>query len=589
MLKSIFTFCFIVSISLLKSQFAANNFTLASNIDPEPGTGVKYSGCWGWYDSINKKEYAIAGSKTGTYFIDITNPTTPTVSAFYPATASPGNWREMKTYKNYCYVVNDNGSGTTGFQIFDMSTLPATITLVSQNMNLFRRGHAAWIDGDKLYVSGVTYSNNTTSSLNVYSLATPSAPVLLRELKQDYSFITYVHDSYVRHDTVFASAAYQGLYVFKFNTTNNTFEQISSLTSYPGSGYNHATALTPDGKTLVMLDEVPASLPIKVIDVSNIGNMQVLATVNQFTATTPHNPFIVSNQYCFVSAYRDGTQLWDISNPASPVLAGYFDTYPQAGGNNNNWTGSDYDGQWGLYPWFPSKSIFALDRQNGVFVLNTHLYANPEINVVGNSNQVPNNSTATSTTNSTYFGSVVMPGSVTHTFTINNTGIGALVVNSMSINGPSDFTIVAPTGSFIVNPSASQTIAIKFEPNSAGTKSATVVINNNDMDEGVYNFAVEGFAISTVALEELEKNHQLMIYPNPAGSEINIATNTLKHINEVEVFNIQGTRINVNYEEIKEKEIIKLNTSELANGIYFISVKSNNYKESKTKRFMVSH
>jgi choice-of-anchor B domain-containing protein len=364
----------LLSIYTTKAQFAASNFTLLSNISPETGSGTKYSGCWGWTQPLTNKEYAIACSKNGTYFIDVTNPLTPTVSAYVAGTSSNGTWRETKTYQNYCYVICDDG-GSTGFQVIDMSTLPATVTLVSSNMNLFKRGHACWVDGDKLYVSGITYSNTNQSSMNVYSLANPAAPVLLRELKQDYNFITYVHDQFVRNDTVFASCGYQGLHVFKFNS-NNTFTQLGSLTTYSGSGYNHSTALTPDGQTMVMMDEVPASLPIKVLNVSNIANIQVLATANQFPQTTPHNPFIVNNQYCFVSSYKDGTQLYDISNPSSPILAGYFDTYNQGGGNNNNWTGSAYSGQWGCYPYFPSKNIFALDMQNGVFIIKSHLYQN---------------------------------------------------------------------------------------------------------------------------------------------------------------------------------------------------------------------
>ena len=372
--KYILSLIILLSIYSIKAQFAASNFTLLSNISPQTGTGSKYSGCWGWTQPVTNKEYAIACSKNGTYFIDVTNPLTPTVSAYVVGTSTNGTWRETKTYQNYCYVVSDDG-GSTGFQVIDMSTLPTTVTLVSSNQNLFKRGHACWVDGNKLYVSGVTYSNTTTSSMNVYSLANPAAPVLLRELKQDYSFITYVHDEFVRNDTVFASCGYQGLYIFKYNS-NNTFTQLGSLTTYSGSGYNHATSLTPDGQTLVMLDEVPASLPIKVLNVNNIANIQVLAVTNQFPQTTPHNPFVVSNQYCFISSYQDGTQLYDISNPSAPFLAGYFDTYNQGGGNNNNWAGSAYSGQWGCYPYFPSKNIFALDRQNGVFMLGTHLFQN---------------------------------------------------------------------------------------------------------------------------------------------------------------------------------------------------------------------
>jgi choice-of-anchor B domain-containing protein len=383
MKKTILSLILLLSIFTIKAQFAASNFTLLSNISPQTGSGTKYSGCWGWTQPVTNKEYAIACSKNGTYFVDVTNPLTPTVSAYVAGTSSNGSWRETKTYQNYCYVVCDDGS-STGFQVIDMSTLPATVTLVSSNMNLFKRGHACWVDGDKLYVSGITYSNTATSSMNVYSLANPASPVLLRELSQDYSFITYVHDAFVRNDTVYASCGYQGLHVFKFNS-NNTFTQLGSLTTYSGSGYNHATSLTPDGQTMVMLDEVPASLPIKVLNVNNLSNIQVMATTNQFPQTTPHNPFVVSNQYCFISSYKDGTQLYDISNPSAPFLAGYFDTYNQGGGNNNNWAGSAYAGQWGCYPYFPSKNIFALDMQNGVFMIKSHLFQNLLTDVKTNS------------------------------------------------------------------------------------------------------------------------------------------------------------------------------------------------------------
>lgn len=366
---------------IARSQvYPAQNFTMVSNISPETAVnsdGVKYSGCWGWYQTSTNKEYAIAASQSGTYWVDVTNPATPTVCAYRVGAHNGATWREVKTYQNYCYVISDDW-GINRLQIFDMQYLPDSVHKVHDSQSIFKQGHAHWIDGNKWYVASVTYSNSTFSSMDVYSLATPSVPVLLRSLDQDYpSLVNHVHDMFVRNDTVYASCGYDGLYVFKF-TALNTFSLISSLTAYPFSGYNHSSALTPDGQTLVFLDEVPAGLPIKVADVSNLSNIQVLQTINQYSNTTPHNPFIVSNQYCFVSAYQDGLQLFDISNPSSPFLAGYFDTYPQAGGNNNSWpNGGTYKGQWGAYPFFPSKNIFALDRLNGLFMLSSHLYQNP--------------------------------------------------------------------------------------------------------------------------------------------------------------------------------------------------------------------
>jgi choice-of-anchor B domain-containing protein len=385
MMKKLLCFVAIVTLCKINAQsptaptptYAASNFTLCSITDPETNVtsyGTKYSACYGWYQANKNREYAIAGSSSGTYWVDVTNPYAPTVCCFRPGKNTNSTWREMKTYQNYCYVVTDVNTPTT-FQIFDMQYLPDSVHMVYDSKALFERGHTCWVDGSKLYVSGLTYSNSAQSSLNVYSLATPTAPTLIRKLSQDANFISYVHDCFASHDTVFASCGNQGLYAFLLTSPSNTFQQIGSLTTYPFSGYNHATALTPNRKTLVMLDEVPAQLPIKIVDVQNMSNMQVLSTINQYTSTTPHNPFMVNDSLCFISSYCDGLQLLNIKNPSTPFFEGYFDTHPQGGYNVGNYP-DDYDGLWSAYPFLPSKNIIAVDEQNGIFVLKTHKYAN---------------------------------------------------------------------------------------------------------------------------------------------------------------------------------------------------------------------
>lgn len=375
-MKYFFALFFSLLTLLSEAQiFGASNFTLISRLDPETTTnndGDKYSGCWGWYQASKNKEYAIACSQGGTYWVDMTNPATPSVSAYSAATRTAAIWREAKTYQNYCYVICDD-NGNNSFQIFDMQYLPDSVHKVYDDKTIFNRGHTLWVDGNKLYVASVTYSNSTYESMNVYSLATPTAPVLLRSLSQDYPFITGVHDMFVRNDTVYASCEYQGLYVFKLTATN-TFTQLGSLSSYTAAGYNHSSALTPDGKTLVFTDEVPNGLPIKVANVSNLQNIQVVATTNQYSLTTPHNPFIVNNSLCFMSSYEEGIQLYNISNPSTPSLVAWYDTYPQGGGNTGSWANA-YGGQWGCYPFHPSRTIFALDQFNGLFFLKTAAYS----------------------------------------------------------------------------------------------------------------------------------------------------------------------------------------------------------------------
>ncbi len=374
------------------------NFTLLSKMDPNGDlTGNdnrKYSGCWGWVQTSKSKEYAIIGSSAKTYFVDITNPVVPVICDSVNNKHAGCTWRELKTYQNYCYIVSDDGAPNT-FQIIDMQYLPDSVHVVKDDNILFERGHTCWIDGNKLYVGGQTSASSVSSNMCVYSLATPTAPVLLRTLSQDYSSITYVHDMFVRNDTVFASAGNQGLYVLKFNTALNTFSLLGSFSGYPEAGFNHSSSLKSNGNTLVFCDEVPTGVSIKAANVTNLASISLysLFKPNSNTAFVGHNPYVLGNKYAFVSCYQDGLYLYDISNPNTPTVAGYFDSYPQGGANfSNNYGASSYRGNWGAYPFLPSGVIVVNDMQNGFFFIKstvTGVGINEKINVL-EANVYPN-------------------------------------------------------------------------------------------------------------------------------------------------------------------------------------------------------
>ncbi|MBA2612113.1 MAG: choice-of-anchor B family protein [Bacteroidetes bacterium] len=604
--KYLFILGFIVSAFCLKAQvYSASNFTMISLISPETYTNSyndKYSGCWGWYQASKNKEYAIAGSSSGTFWIDVTVPATPTVSAFRPGKINTTVWREIKTYQNYCYVVSDDG-GPNSFQIFDMQYLPDSVHKVYDSQALFKRGHTLWVDGNKLYVAGVTYSNSSTSSMNVYSLATPSVPVLIRKLSQDAPFISYVHDMFVRNDTVYASCGNQGLYVFKL-TAANTFTQLGSLTTYSSSGFNHSSCLTPNGQTLVFTDEVPAGLPFKTANVSNLSNIQVLATANQFSQGTPHNVFVVSNQYVFLSSYVDGTQLYDISNPSSPVLAGWFDTFPQGGGNNNNWTVDSYDGQWGMYPYFPSKNIFALDQYNGAFMLKSSLYMNPPssptVNFVGPANicagtsatftnntigatsytwTFPGGSPATSTaTNPTI--TYNLPGTFNIVLTAANgtvTSNGNGNITVIQVNGTTSFTNAScgacADGKAKVIPSGGSTpYTYTWVP--LGGNAATAVnlpvgcytVNMTDAN-GCTASKTVCVNFATGIQTSIFNNESLLVYPNPAQNQVTVELQgyTFNYV----LYNALGSQL-ISAKNNDGKALIDL--GKLSKGIYIIEI-----------------
>jgi choice-of-anchor B domain-containing protein len=329
-----------------------------------------FSGCWGWYDPVKNREYAISTSKKGTWFVDITNPANAYIAD--SVIGIPINiWREVKTYKHYCYIISDDYLNT--FQIIDMSYLPDSVhVLASPHLGVLRQGHTLWVDGHYLYVGGPRDAQGILHNMGVFNLhPNPQNPQFLRWLADDYPSISYVHDMFVRNDTVYASAGNQGLFVYKYDTLINKFFHLGSLTNYLESGYNHSSALTKNGQTLVFMDEVPTGLSIKITNVSSLSNIQVVNYLkpynnNNFVA---HNPFIKGNQFLIASCYQDGTLIYDISNPTNPILTGYFDTYPQGGAHQSGSYNPGYDGNWGSYPFFPSGLILSNDMKNGIFIL----------------------------------------------------------------------------------------------------------------------------------------------------------------------------------------------------------------------------
>jgi len=372
------SFCFLLFILLVSTSGIAQNYlqyniSLLSVVSPETtnnwyASQTKYAGCYGWHNPVDNREYAIIGSTKGNHFIEVTQPQNPVVRDFVPGASQNSLWREIKTYQQYAYLVSDdNGSK---FQIVDMSYLPDSVHVVYNSSALFTKAHTIFVDGNKLYCGGVSVVGVSGAiSMMVYDLSNPANPVLLRSLSQDYPSITYVHDMFVKNDTVYASAGNQGLYILKFNTSTNTFNLLADYTSYFEAGYNHSSYLTEDSKTLAFCDEVPAGLTVKLIDVSDLNNIQLKDTIRSNVGATAHNPYIMNNNHLIISYYQDGVYIYDISNSNNAQITGFFDTDYLHGLNDNYSFSTPYRGCWGTYPYLPSGILLASDMQNGLFIL----------------------------------------------------------------------------------------------------------------------------------------------------------------------------------------------------------------------------
>jgi hypothetical protein len=127
-----------------------------------------------------------------------------------------------------------------------------------------------------------------------------------------------------------------------------------------------------------------------------------------------------------------------------------------------------------------------------------HLTLSPEMNVQGNSTTITDGDATPSAADHTDFGSAaVTGGTVVRTFTVQNTGTGALSLTGSSpyvaVGGTNsaDFSVTS-TPSTPIAASGSTTFQVTFNPTGSGTRSATLSIANDDSDENPYNFSIQG-------------------------------------------------------------------------------------------------
>ena len=133
----------------------------------------------------------------------------------------------------------------------------------------------------------------------------------------------------------------------------------------------------------------------------------------------------------------------------------------------------------------------------------------PEIEVLDSGSMGINSGTG-----SVYFGSTTQGTPLSKTFTIRNSGPGALTVNTSSITVPSGYTLVTPPASTVTANGGTTTFTVQLDATSAGSPSGQISFTNTDADEGTFSFAVSGTVNSSLARADVR---------DPNGTSIAVA------------------------------------------------------------------
>lgn len=313
-------------------------------------SGTAYNEVWGFVQ--DGEEYAVIGSADATNFIKINDDNTLERIQYIQGRELRAIHRDFHDYQGYLYEVCDQGPSS--LRVYDLSYLPDSVHMVYDDSTLIARAHNIFIDTSSglLYACGVTYGT-FDSPMRVISLADPENPTLV----YDYEFVDYVHDVFVRNDSAYMNAAFEGLRVADFSTPTMPIA-LGSLEFYTDKGYNHSGWLSEDGKTYMMCDETEG-MRFKVLDVSDLSDIQVtgLDIPPSYSRTLPHN-VMLKDGIAYFSYYNDGLQIYDVREAGDINRIGYYDTYPD--------DTTSFHGAWGIYSFLPSKRLLISDRKYGL-------------------------------------------------------------------------------------------------------------------------------------------------------------------------------------------------------------------------------
>jgi len=318
------------------------------------GLGGRYNDVEGL--EVNGREYAIVGSTEGTHIVDVTDSASAVEIHFLPG-ADGGSFvthRDYHIHETVLYAVCDQGAST--LQIWDLANLPATPEVLYDDDEFVARAHNVFVDDATLtlYLASAKSAALNTPLLAL-DVTSPTQPTLVADLSP---WIGGCHDLYAWDDTVWVN----GSGVVRVLDMNPTPHLIGSLDDYPFQGGNHSGWWDPEKNVYVFADETHGS-PLKVVDASDVTDLQVLSLLSSETADNaiPHN-LMMRDDLVFVSYYHDGLQVFDVRDPANPQKVAWYDTYLPDHHNG-------FAGAWGVHSVLPSGRVLISDVQSGLFVL----------------------------------------------------------------------------------------------------------------------------------------------------------------------------------------------------------------------------
>jgi choice-of-anchor B domain-containing protein len=536
-MNRVFTLLFLAVLNWAYSQVPDKNVALNS-IKNYTGAG---SNICGYVDSLGN-EYALFGWTGGVDVVNVSNPIAP-VSIFNIPGAS-SIWREIKVNGDYAYITTEAGGG---LKIAYLGNLPsANIPIVNWtpmiNGNMLGNIHALHIDNNKVYLYGANASGGAPIVADI-SGVNASNPLLIgvyTNTQAGSGNKVYVHDGYVRNDTLYSCHIYSGyVNIVKFNNIGDSTNYLASSITTP-TAFPHNTWLNASSKNLFTTDENGSSF-LACYDISNLANIQEVDRIqsqNQNSGSVVHNTHVLKNtvgEFAVTSWYTDGIVITDVSRPTNLINVGWYDTFTAGSGNG-------FSGCWGVYPFLPSGRLVSSGRDNTLHVMTP-----------------------------TYKRACYYEGTVVDSIT-------NLPINNASVIVPQKTVATDLTGGFRTGSVDSSQVLITAQKPGYVTKTFT----KNLIRAGVVNDVIKLVPVNSGLINSVLAN-SISIYPNPVEDNFYIKNQfSNAHQYEYKVVDLSG-KIILSGNVYNKAESISTKT--LSKGFYLVQLFEDGNKIAKMKLF----
>ncbi len=318
--------------------------------------GITGNDCWGYIDSSGT-EYAIMGLQDKAIIYSLEDPSHPRLIGKFPGSSS--TWRDIKSWKNYIYVVTEAQDGILIINMKDTTNITSSfftpeIPVNGQKIPL-KSAHNIYIDENGFaYLAGTKVSKGGVVILDLRT--DPEHPTFA-----GIEDAAYAHDVVTQRDTMYTSDIYNGeLSIWDVHDKANPMLLGKTNTT---SNFTHNAWPSTDGRYVFTTDERSEGR-LDAYDITDLNNIKRLDTYKAMDGMNrgviPHNTHY-KDGFLITSWYTDGVKIIDAHKPDNLIEVGSYKTHKGRDGG--------FGGCWGTFPFYPSGLVIASDRGEGLYIL----------------------------------------------------------------------------------------------------------------------------------------------------------------------------------------------------------------------------